>query len=332
MKRDLPAYVYRKGKRGYLYFTRGGKTTRMHKTPGTAEFAVEYARLLRGDHGTEATKTYKRLIASYIASPRFKKLSDATKRDYRKHMAWIEERAGAVDPAKMRRVDMIQMRDALADTPTLANRRVAFMSTLMEHAIDIGWIEHNPCHGVQSLEPTGRVRLPWPQDMIDAFRETADFDTRLLFELLLGTGQRIGDVLRMQWSHVEGDGINVKQGKTKAALWIPLTGTLRAMLAETPRRSLYIVSQANGRPMSYPLAWKRIMGVRKQIGAEAYDIHGLRHSAASELAALGLDDAHIQAITGHTSSGVLRTYAGAAMQKKRATEAQKRREQKDDEA
>lgn len=330
MKRELPAYVYPKGKKGYLYFTRGGRTTRMQNAPGTPEFAVEYARLLRGDFGGDATKTYKRLIASYIASARYKKLSEVTKRDYRKHMTWIEENAGGVDPTRMRRVDMIQMRDALADTPTLANRRVAFMSTLMEHAIDIGWIEHNPCHGVQSLEPTGRVRHPWPQDMINAFREVADFDTRLLFELLLGTGQRIGDVLKMQWSHIEDNGIHVKQGKTKTPLFIPFTGELRAMLAETPRRSLYLVSQANGRPMSYPLAWKRIMEVRKQIGAEAYDIHGLRHSAASELAALGLDDAHIMALTGHTSSGMVRTYAGAAAQKKRATEAQKRREQKRD--
>ena len=39
--------------------------------------------------------------------------------------------------------------------------------------------------------------------MIDAAREKAEPRTRLLFELLLGTGQRIGDVLKMKWSDCE---------------------------------------------------------------------------------------------------------------------------------
>ena len=54
MKKDLPAYVYRKGRKGYLYFTRFGKTTRMHETPGTAEFAAEYARIMAGRAPVEA--------------------------------------------------------------------------------------------------------------------------------------------------------------------------------------------------------------------------------------------------------------------------------------
>lgn len=324
MKRDLPAYVYPKGRKGYLYFTRGGKTTRMHHAPGTPEFAAEYARLMRGQD-TTPNKTFKRLIASYMASDRYKRLSPVTKRTYRQHMRYLEEVAGRVDPTTMKRVHVNQMRDALSDTPTLANRRVGFLSTLFEHAIDIGWMDKNPAKGVKSLPATGKVRHPWPQDMIEAFRAEADDDTRLLFELLLGTGQRIRDVLAMQWAHIEGEGINVRQSKTKAALYIPFTRTLAATLAQTPRRSLYIVSQANGRPMSYQLAWKRVMAVRQAIGAEGYDIHGLRHSAASELAALGLSDEHIMSITGHASSAMVRTYAGKAAQRARATEAQEKR-------
>jgi len=57
--------------------------------------------------------------------------------------------------------------------------------------------------------------------MIDAAREKAEPRTRLLFELLLGTGQRIGDVLKMKWSDFDGEAISVRQGKTKANLWIP---------------------------------------------------------------------------------------------------------------
>ena len=45
------------------------------------------------------------------------------------------------------------------------------------------------------------------------------------------------------------------------------------------------------------------MAVRKQIGAEAYDIHALRYAAAAHLAAAGCTDDEIKAITGHVLFG-----------------------------
>lgn len=65
--------------------------------------------------------------------------------------------------------------------------------------------------------------------------------------------------------------------------------------------------------------------MRKQIGAEAYDIHSLRYSAASELAAAGCSDDEIKAITGHTTSAMVAKYAGAERQRARAKKAQEKR-------
>jgi integrase len=67
------------------------------------------------------------------------------------------------------------------------------------------------------------------------------------------------------------------------------------------------------------------MAVRKQIGAEAYDIHSLRYSAAAELAALGCSDELIQSVTGHSTTAMVVKYAGPERQKARAKEAQGRR-------
>lgn len=67
------------------------------------------------------------------------------------------------------------------------------------------------------------------------------------------------------------------------------------------------------------------MAVRREIGAEAFYIHGLRYSAASELAGAGCSDELIAAVTGHATGAMVRKYAGAARQKVRAIEAQSRR-------
>lgn len=99
-----------------------------------------------------------------------------------------------------------------------ANYIVQFVRILLEHSIDLGWKSDNPAKGVELLRSDAPAREAWPQDMIDAYRaETAGREV-LIFELCLGTGQRIGDVLRMRWSEIDGESIAIRQGKTKAKL------------------------------------------------------------------------------------------------------------------
>ncbi|MCL4065308.1 tyrosine-type recombinase/integrase [Pseudomonas sp. GX19020] len=324
-KRDLPAHCYRKGKRGYIYFVRGKLCQRIKSSPGTADFAVEYATLMKG-RVQPAGKTISKLIEHYRTSPRWAKLARNTRIGYERNLAYFDEVAGRIDPSTLRRVHINQMRDALADRPTDANRKISTLSVLFEHGIDIGWLTANPAKGVRKLDPTGRQRQPWPTDMIEAFREAANPRTLLLFELLIGTGQRITDVLSLRWSDLDSDGFTLTQGKTKTRLYIPLTDRLRAILAATPRRALFIVAQDNGNRVGYNLAWKDVMATRRAVGAEAYDIHGLRYTAASEIASIpGMTSEHVKAITGHAEAAMVRLYAGPAMQKARAAEAQKAR-------
>ena len=326
-KKELPKHVYPKGKKKYLYFIKEPVCARIHSTPGTAEFAVEYARLMRG-HVATPNRSISKLSASYRKSQRWAKLKPNTRKSYERSMAYFgrvtgDYPPGNIDPAALKRVHIIEMREKLQDKPTDANRKLGFLSVLLEHAIDIGWLTHNPALGVTKLEPTGRIRKPWPVQLIEAFRATATGRDLLIFEMLIGTGQRIGDVLAMQWGHIDGDGIAVKQSKTGAALFIPFTDRLRRFIASAPRVGLFIAAQTDGRPLSYPLAWKNINAVRVQIGAQDYDIHALRYNAASEIAALpGMTGEHVRAITGHSSALMVKLYAGPAMQKARATEAQ----------
>lgn len=329
MKKELPKYCYRRGRNRYVYYYRYGKNHRIHAEPGTAEFAAEYAMLLRG-RPVAAQKTIKGLIAKYLESDRWPALSKHTRTSYMRHFRYLEEKIGHIDPATLRTVHVYEMRDGLKDTPTDANRKVSTLATLLGHGIRIGWLDHNVAKGVMTLKGKRMPRQPWPAEKIEAFREAADPQARLVFELLLGTGQRIADVLKMRWSDFDGAGIAVKQSKTGTALYVPLTDTLAKNLSATPRRGLTIVAQENGRPVSYNLAWKWIMDIRKleTVRAEAWDIHSLRHSAASEIAALpGMTAEHVMAITGHRSSGMVMLYAGAAAQKARAKEAQKARGQ-----
>lgn len=115
MKRNLPAYCYRKGKRGYVYFIRRGcKPIRMHAQPGTAEFAAEYALAMKGAPKVTTARNFAALIRHYKAGPKFTKLAPRSKQDYGKVLDFICDRIGDIDPAKVQRRHVIawQMENA----------------------------------------------------------------------------------------------------------------------------------------------------------------------------------------------------------------------------
>lgn len=325
-KRGLPAHVY--DKKGVLYFQRRGwPTTRIKSQPGTADFALEYAALLNGARLAPAAggRTFAALVADYERSQRYRKLAPRTAKDYDKVLAWVRAKLGSLPVDRMQRKDVIRARDANAETFRFANYIVQVLRILFEHAHDVGWTETNPAKGVSLLKSQAAPRQPWPQEKIDEFRRVATGHTLLVFELCLGTGQRISDVLKMRWSDVEGDGINVRQGKTGAVLWVPFTARLREVLRETPKVGVTICAHGIGKPMAYNTAAKRVLAIRDEIGARDYDIHSLRYSAAAELAQAGCSDELIAAVTGHATAAMVRKYAGPARQKVRAIEAQERR-------
>lgn len=324
-KKYIPPYVYAKGKKGYLYFIRPGICQRIKSAPNTAEFAAEYAILMRGNYAP-AIKTIGRMIDAYQKSEEWARLSVNTRKSYARHLAFWREKMGEFEPDRIKTDHIKQLRERLKAKPTDANRKVACFSALYTWGKSNGWCKENPAIVIKKMPATGRDRGPWPQDLIDAARATASGRDLLLFELLLGTGQRISDVLAMRWGDMDADGIRVTQAKTKAKIYVPLTDRLRRILAETPKRGLWIVCQSNGQKVGYNLAWKDMMALRVQIGAKDYDIHSLRHSAASEIASLpGMTADHVRAITGHSAVSMVRLYAGEAMQKARAIEAQKAR-------
>jgi integrase len=327
---DLP-WLRRKHARGrdYWYFERAGD--RIALPPPEAEDFLEcYAAAKRGHTPIKETgRTFRRLIAEYREGPRWRRLAPRTRKDYEKVLDWAEATFGALPPAKMERRHIIRAQSENSERLRFANYIVQVLSVLFEQAIDLGWITHNPAKGIRLLKSESEdLHKPWPDEMIDAFTDAAPVGSvpRTILELAIGTGQRIGDLLKMRWDHIDGDGIAVRQGKTKTALWIPFTPRLRDYLAALPCRSLTIVSTDRGAPQAYHYASAQVRAVRAQIGAEAFTIHGWRYTAASQLAAAGASDEEVPAITGHKSRAMVMKYAGAQRQRARATSGQAKRE------
>lgn len=329
MKKETPPYVVRL--KGVLYFKRRGWPTRKFKSQELGDaFYAEYATILNGTAPKPKAFLVSGLIASYYKSSKYQSLKPRTKSDYSKYLSRLETNAGEVQVKNIQRKHVIAWRDQLvkSDGAHYANYWVRVLRVLLEYAIDIGEADTNVAKGVGSVKYEKRKPKPWPKDKIKAAREALPHTdrTRLLFEMLYCTGQRIGDVLNMKWADVAGDAIDVSQGKTGADLMLPLTDDLKECLRRADRRGETILC-AHGKttPWAYRGAADAMMKLRKAIGAEEYTIHAIRHTVASEIAAGEGDDDEIMAVTGHTTKGMVAHYAGAARQKVRAEKAQKKR-------
>jgi len=330
VKKETPPYVVRL--RGVLYFKRRGwPTIRFTNQDLSAAFHAEYARILNGTAPKPKAFMVKGLIAAYYESQNFQRLKPRTQADYRKYLMRFERNAGDIEVKSIQKKHVIAWRDQLAtsDSAHYANYFVRVLRILFFYAGDIGELatSDNPAVKVSEVKYQKAKPKPWPQELIDAARAARPHGdkTRLLFEMLYCTGQRIGDVLKARWSDIQGGSIAVSQGKTDADLLLPIMDDLKECLRRADRAGDTILT-AHGKnsPLAYRSAAQAMMKLRKEIGAEEYTIHAIRHTVASEIGAAG-DDADVMSITGHTTSAMVRHYAGAARQKARAEKVQKGR-------
>lgn len=141
--------------------------------------------------------------------------------------------------------------------------------------------------------------------------------------LMLYTGQRRSDMVKMGWQHITGDRIRVRQLKTDAMLSIPIHPELADILAHATKTDMPIVLTQFGKPFTANGFGNRM---RKWCAtAELPDCtsHGLRKAAARRMAEAGCTNKEIMAITGHQTDKEVTRYTKAADQKRLADRAMK---------
>lgn len=327
---DRPYVAVRtqKGKK-YYYFRKKNKFTRLPDNPDSQQFDNEYWAIRSGRKSRSIKTTFNALIESYYNSPNYKRLSMGTKKNYRRALELIRENNATKDFTRLRVRDVIAARDTYADKWRKANTMVEMISILARHAIQLEWITSNPAAYVEKLK--GGEYLPWPEKIQEDFTrycaETKSDIALTAYHLCTGTGQRIGDVVKMRWDQFDGDFMHVVQEKTNAQVTIYCPAKLRRYLSTIPRKGDHIFAKNLRQHVGKRQVQDAVMKVREAINARHLVIHGWRYTAAVELAEAGCSDTEIQSVTGHKSLAMVQKYRSKANQKRTSKQAQLRREQ-----
>ncbi|MFD9592674.1 tyrosine-type recombinase/integrase [Kitasatospora sp. NPDC059973] len=218
---------------------------------------------------------------------------------------------------------------------TTVHHAVAMLRNALNHAVRTWRLRYNPAKYSVPAKPRAAVRACWTPDQAAAFlRHSAEhYADRLtdLFEVMLGTGMRRGEILALHWSDVHlmdrqlfvrwtltavnNGKIRLGEPKTESSrTWISLSS--RVMAALHRQAALQMAAHPDGRleglvfarPDGEPLRPQWVLDqLRKrtgELGLPLIGLHDLRHTAASIMIAAGVPLAVVSKTLRHSNLAI----------------------------
>jgi integrase/predicted DNA-binding transcriptional regulator AlpA len=316
------------------YYRKDGKKIRLPGLPGSDEFMAAYQKALNGSHQRKqrddkidrrgADDSLKQLCEKYFFSSEWKILSEVTRRRRRALLDRLCERHGHKPYRLMERRHVIALRDELSDTPHGANSILKAMSGLFRWAFDRELVERNVMRDVPRVKTPPGGWHTWTLEEVQQYEGCHPVGTRprLALALLMFTGQRRSDVVRLGKQHRTHDVLTFTQAKNEnrrpVRLAIPILPELDRILAATPSSGLTFLETAYGKPFSAAGFGMRFREWCDQASLKHCSAHGLRKAAATIAAEHGATPHQLMAIFGWTTLQQAELYTRAASQKRLA--------------
>lgn len=181
-------------------------------------------------------RTMNALFDLYLKSALFPE-SEATQRHYRSHISILRAWCGDIPAAKLSRNAIREFHSHAKKErgQSMANALLRVLNIALNYGVNEleGWMLTNRAAKMKPKLAEGRL-VVWTPEEIATFVATAD---RLGLEsqgdaVILGalTGQRRADILALPICDLEGGYYVIRQNKTGAKAFVPLTAPLRARL------------------------------------------------------------------------------------------------------
>ena len=278
---------------------------------------MEINRTLKGTALKIVSGSLDDVITQYKQAPEFRGLRESTRKGYEFYLNLLSETWGCRPIASIERKHVLRLRDKHADHAAKANHLLTILRVVLAFALDRDYRSDNPAKDIKKIA-MGAGHAAWPGEAIDRFLESAPPMMVLALKMGLYTGQRVGDVLAMSWHDYDGEYIKVVQSKTGTKLSIPVHSALREALDAQERVSPIILTSKRGRPFKDSNFRQSFVNAMEGAGLSGLVFHGLRYTAATNLAEAGCSLKEIASITGHKSLGMIEKYSRDADQKKLA--------------
>jgi integrase len=297
--------------RTYYYAWRGGP--RLRGEPGSAEFMASYNEAIESRRTPDPGR-FKSLVIAYKATD-YTALEPSTQRHWAPWLDRIADYFGDLRIAQFERPEKIRpailrWRKQWADRPRTADYALQVLSRVLSYAVDEGRIAGNPCKGIKQLYSSDRSEIIWMDPDIAQLKRACSPEIAHAVDLAAYTGLRLGDLLRLSWSHIGEDAITISTGKSKhrREAFIPLYDELRDVLARIPKRSTVILTSSKNRPWTPDGFGSSFNKAKIDAGLADRDLHfhDLRGTAATRFYIADISKRSIAEILGWSEDSVER--------------------------
>jgi len=307
------------------YFRKGGE--RLGALPGAVgseEFMTAYAAYLA--EKPKAAKTVlhadslSKLIIDFYGSRFFTDRKPSTRQLYRYALDPLAKEHGHRSASTMTTKHAEKIINQIGEKrPGMGNLTRAVMRRVMQFAVKEKRRPDNPMIGIEAFK-VGEHHT-WTDGELRQYEAKWRLGTRqrLAYALLLYTGQRVGDVAKMNRADISDGLIHIVQQKTEAEIWVPIHPELAKAMKAYPARGLTLIGDANGRPLKRAALSALMRTAIRDAGLPSRCVgHGLRKAAMRRLAENDATANQIASVSGHKTLKEVERYTKAADQKKLA--------------
>jgi integrase len=310
--KGLCSELTRHGTRVWYYREGQGQRTRIHGTFGSPEFNAAVTAASRGAVMPTVPATLSHtdpnsfgwLVDQYLKSPAHLQKEVATQKARRNVLMRIVNQGHGAQPFReLTDADIRTLRDAKAATGTvaMANGAVAILRVMFNWAVEeAGLLRTNPCLGVKAIKYQGGTNHVWTDEEMLRFEAAYPLGTRerLAYALLLYSGQRSSDIVRLGRQHLKDGWLTITAQKTRKASNVPVLDVLSEAIAAGPTGDLTFLVSDEGTPLRAASFGTWFRDACDKAGVPDCTPHGLRHAGATRLAARGASTATLQCIYG----------------------------------
>ncbi|NKD87775.1 tyrosine-type recombinase/integrase [Haematospirillum sp. 15-248] len=340
---ELPGFALRvlpSGRKGYIVQYRAGRRSRRMSLGPSTVLTCEQARTRaigiiaaarNGDDPAAERDAERKTITVKELAERFDKehvsvrVKETTAKGYRRLIErTILPALGRHRVTEVTRADIAKLHHDLRHIPYEANRCLEVMSKMFSLAEMWGLRPDgsNPRKHIKKYAEEKRERFLSPAELKrvgDVLREMEDEGIELssaiaAARLLILTGCRLGEIMTLQWEHVDiaGKALRLPDSKTGAKvvhLGQPAIDVLTGIKKVDKNPWVIVGTLPGARLTDLQPFWQR---VRARAGLKDVRIHDLRHTFASTAVASGQGLPMIGKLLGHTQVQTTARYAHLA--------------------
>jgi integrase len=311
MPKPRPPYLQRERTRHgkwvwYVRMNRNSPRIRIHADYGSADFMAEYQAAVHGNpkpsHSLKVQiGTLEWLVQQWKKSSDWHLTKEATQRQRDNIMSRVLAVHANLQIGKITSNVMLRAREDRMATPAAANNFINTFRALFRWGMEAHpeKVKENPAASVKLLSYKGEGFTPWTLEDVQRFRARWPLGTRerLSMELLLWTGLRRGDVVKLGRQHVRNGVASIQAQKTGVDLDILILPELQQAIDAGPTGDLAYIADARGNPLT-----KESFGNFFRDACNAANVkcsaHGLRKLSATLLAEAGGTEKELQALFG----------------------------------